>query len=63
MNEDIKKQIDRMSYEQMLRLWRFHEIGNPFFIDEIGECFAKVMTEKRKSVDAAAISKKVGWKV
>jgi hypothetical protein len=57
---DIKKKIDNMSYEEMLRLWRFAKLGNPLFIGETGIYFKKQMFEKSKNVDTVLISKKVG---
>jgi len=64
MNEDIKKQIDAMSYAEMLSRWRFAPAGgDPMFQGECGDYYAKVMVEKRNNDPAAAVtaSKRIGW--
>ncbi len=64
MNESLKNEIDTMSYESMLRLWRFAPDGHPMFQGEVGEYYSKVMGEKRNKLAdgvAAAISKLIGW--
>lgn len=61
LTEDVKKEIDAMSYKDMLRLWRFAESGTPMLQDEAGDYFGEVMQEKKKTVDAITISKKIGW--
>jgi len=64
MHSAIKKAIDEMSYEKMLRLNRFEPIGSPWFQGEIGKYFWDVMGKKRSKLaycDQVEISKKVGW--
>ena len=61
LTKKIKKEIDAMSYESMLRLWRFAKSGTPMLQDEAGDYFAKVMNEKAKTVDAVKASKNIGW--
>jgi len=64
MHEEIKRQIDNMSYKSMLLLWRTAPIGHPMFQGEIGEYYSKVMNKKRKEVGNAAhvaASKSIGW--
>jgi hypothetical protein len=63
ISEDIKKQIDEMSYEEMLRLWRFAAAGDPMFQGDVGQYYSKVMFEKRDKDPAAAVaaSKRIGW--
>ena len=58
-----KDQIDSMSYEHMLCLWRFSPIEEctPMFEGETGEYFSKSMAEKKKYVDHVAVSKRIGW--
>lgn len=34
MNKTQKERIDRMSYEQMLRIWSFSPCGNPIFPED-----------------------------
>jgi zona occludens toxin (predicted ATPase) len=58
---NLKKKIDNMSYEEMLRLWRFAKPGDLLFIGESGIYFKRQMFEKSKNVDTVLISKKVGW--
>lgn len=53
--------INKMTYHQMLILWRFEPVGSPWFSGEVGDHFKKVMHEKRKSADHVAISKSIGW--
>ena len=36
-----KERIDRMSYEEMLRIWRFAPFGNPMFQGKAGDYFTK----------------------
>jgi len=62
--EQMKEWIDKASYEQLLKKWRFEPPGSPWFQGEVGEHYAKVMSRKKQEigVDAAvAASKEVGW--
>ena len=61
LTESLKWQIDNMSYESMLRQWRFTPGGTPMFQGESGDYFAKVMAEKRIAADHVKISKDIGW--
>lgn len=64
MNEKTKKQIDDMSYESMLALWRNAPAGHPMFQGEIGQYYKEAMTKKRNDVGAdahVAASKAIGW--
>ena len=63
MTDEQKKQIDGMSYRELLRIWRFTPLGsdNKLLKGEAGEYFAKVMFEKRDKCDHVAVSKAVGW--
>jgi len=65
MDAKIKKQIDKMSYEQMLRTWRFAPCSNKnsMFIGEVGDYFSKSMAEKEcklKPGEKSKISKRIG---
>lgn len=62
LTEDLKKYIDKLSYEELLRRWRFAPAGDSWFEGETGDYWAKVMAEKRDTVDHVAVSKRVGWK-
>lgn len=62
--EIFKREIDEMSYEAMLALWRNAPVGHPMFQGEAGNYFAKVMQEKRANIsneDYVAASKRMGW--
>ena len=63
LTDELKKQIDGMTYESMLRLNRFAPVGTPMFSTETGRYFLKVMAEKKCDDPAAAIaaSKRIGW--
>lgn len=64
IDRDTKKQIDDMSYETMLSLWRNSPLGHYMFQGEIGEYYSKIMNKKRNEVGQAAhvaASKSIGW--
>lgn len=56
-----KKHIDSLSYEQLLRHWRFAPIGDPWCQGETGAYWLKRMTELGKRTDHVAASKRIGW--
>lgn len=49
MDRIQKERIDRMSYEQMLRIWRFAPLGNPIFQGKAGDYFNTSMRRKKHS--------------
>ena len=55
--------IDNASYVELLRKRRFAPIGDPFFQDEVGDHFHKVMKEKRDADpdEHVRASKTIGW--
>lgn len=62
--DDTRKLIDDMSYEQMLRLYRFEPSGSPWFTGEVGDYFHLMMLEKKNALsneEQVEISKRVGW--
>ena len=64
MDEKIKKQIDEMDYESMLRLWRFASVGHPMFQGETGDYYARSMREKSEKIsdsERISASKSIGW--
>lgn len=65
LTDEIKKQIDGMSYESMLSKWRFAPAGDPLFQGgPVFDYFEKSMKEKREKVgDAGCVmaSKSIGW--
>lgn len=61
---DLKEQIDKMSYEQLLARWRFSPSGDPMFVGEIGKYYADVMSKKKSELsheEQVRISKDIGW--
>ena len=64
LTEDVKEQIDSMSYKSMFCLWRFAPAGEPMFAEESGEYFRQVFEERRTTLPAgehAHISKQLEW--
>ncbi len=76
LNTDELKKIDAMTeqemqefimhsdYMPMLKLWRFLPAGHKFFQGKLGAAFTEAITRKRNDIgalNAAEISKKVGW--
>ena len=61
MNERIKKLIDNASYYELLSHRRFAPIGDPMFQGEAGDYYARVMQEKKQTVDHVQVSKDIGW--
>ena len=58
-----KAAIDEMTYEQLLRRWRFSPSGDPWFQGETGEYWSKRMKELRQKNPSGhvAASKRIGW--
>lgn len=64
ISREVKDKIDSMSYEEMLREWRFSEIPNPLFEGDAGKYFAYHMERKKCELsesEKVAISKQIGW--
>jgi len=62
LTEENKKHIDSLSYEQLLRKWRFSPSGDPWFQAETGNYWGERMNElKAKCDNPAAVSKTIGW--
>jgi len=62
--EEMKQQIDAMSYHEMLSRWRNAPIGSPWFAGEVGDYFSKAMAKKKSETSHAeqvATSKAIGW--
>jgi len=63
-DEALKQYIDSCTYEQLLRRWRFAEIGDPYFQGEVGKYYQQVMNEKAEEIGKKACSKAskdIGW--
>ena len=57
-----KAYIDSLSYEDLLRRWRFAPVGDPWFQDETGTYWGERMKHTRAQLppgDAVAVSKKI----
>jgi len=65
LTENLKNQIDSMSYETLLYKWRFATLGDPIFQDESGEYFSKRMKELKElpggKEEHVQVSKSIGW--
>lgn len=64
LDKGMKKWVDNASYATLLRRWRFAPIGDPFFMGEMGDYFAKVMSAKQAALshqEQVSASKSVGW--
>ena len=61
-DEDLKKKIDAMNYEQLLRRWRNAPVGDPFFQGEVGAYYTERMNKLREEgADHTGASKNIGW--
>lgn len=59
----IKEWIDKASYEDLLRRWRFGPVGDPATMGANGTYFANEMAARRRldPSDHVAASKAIGW--
>ena len=63
LDPKTKMRIDHMTYEELLRKWRFAPAGDMMFQGESGTYYSKRMAELRdRESNPAAVSKTVGWK-
>ena len=62
LTPENKAHIDNLSYEGLLRSWRFHTVGNEWFQGETGEYWGNRMNElRRNGADHVGASKSIGW--
>lgn len=63
LTNENKAYIDGLSYEQLLRRWRFTPVGDKWFQDETGTYWGKRMAELRTQDNARHVSasKSIGW--
>ena len=63
LTPENKKYIDSLSYESLLRRWRFGPVGDKWFQDETGDYWGQRMAELRDKDPAGAVSasKTIGW--
>ena len=61
LTEQNKGHIDGLSYDELLRHWRFASAGDPWFTDETGKYWAERMKELRdKGANHVGASKSIG---
>ena len=61
---ELKKKIDGMDYEQLLRGNRFDPTSHPMHQGEVGTYFQEALKKKRSEVSSethVATSKRIGW--
>lgn len=62
LTAENKAYIDNLSYEGLLRSWRFAPSGNEWFQGETGKYWGERMKEMRdKGADHVGASKSIGW--
>jgi len=64
LNIKTKAIIDAMSYAEMLKMNRFAEVGNPWFVGDVGTYFMTTMQRKKMALTPemrVEISKAIGW--
>lgn len=62
--QEMKQEIDYMSYYQLLRRWRKAPRGDVFFQGEVGDYYSKAMFKKKGELpdsEAVKISKEIGF--
>ena len=59
-NEELMREIDNMTQEELCYHWRFEPSGSPYFTGEVGTHFKEAMV--RSGGFTPEISKKIGWK-
>ena len=63
LDRNSREWIDKSSYEQLLRRWRFSPAGDAIFQGELGKYYTQVMARKRRETadNGVSASKRVGW--
>jgi len=62
LTPENKAYIDDLSYDELLRRWRFTLSGDPWFQGESGDYWSERMSELRAvGADHVGASKRVGW--
>ena len=62
LTAERKAVIDGKSYMELLRGWRFHEVGDLWFQGETGKYWGDRMAELRAAgADHVGASKSLGW--
>lgn len=58
--EQLKKEIDNMTHEEMAKLWRFGDSSNKFLQGEVGKYFSDRLFNHFGGFNPL-LSKKIGW--
>jgi hypothetical protein len=64
LTPENKAYIDNLSYEGLLRKWRFAPAGDSWFQGETGDYWSQRMRKLKESMsndEYVAASKKIGW--
>jgi len=62
LTPDNKAYIDSLSYEGLLRHWRYANAGDPWFAGETGKYWSERMAALRTAgADHVGASKRIGW--
>lgn len=62
LTDERKARIDAMTYEELLRHWRFAPAGDPWFQGETAAYWEGRMAQlRRDGADHVAASKAIGW--
>lgn len=65
LTRENKAHIDSLSYEQLLRKWRFAPSGDPWFQGETGKYWGERMKELKNQPGGqdkhVSASKTIGW--
>ena len=64
LTKENKKDIDNLSYEQLLSRWRFAPPGDRWFQGETGDYWGSAMNKKKEEIgqaEAVRVSKDIGW--
>ena len=64
LTDQVKKEINAMDYETLLRRWRFSPSSDVMFHGASGEYFSEVMFYKRAELSQdqqVEIYKRIGW--
>lgn len=63
LTPENKRYIDKLSYVELLRRWRFAPAGDQWFSGPTGTYWGDRMNELRPTVNHVAASKQIGWDV
>ena len=63
LTPERKERLDSMSLEELLRMWRFAPLGDPWMEGETGNYALERMKELKKQENWSLVSKRVGWEV